>query len=83
MSEDEAMDHLDEQTGSMARVLPSGVPSRIIEYFPPGGDGPTARDCQYQGNAYSKGAVVKMKDGNYTCTGDKDGTWKPKPAKDK
>jgi hypothetical protein len=58
-----------------AQVLP-GLPSRIIEYFPPG-PSETSRDCQYGGVTYSKGSVVRQADNAlYTCTGDKDGSWK-------
>lgn len=50
--------------------------SRVIEYFPPGGNETIARDCKYMGSAYSKGAVVQTDTGaNFECSGDKDGTW--------
>lgn len=51
--------------------------SRIIEYFPPGGNKVIAKDCTYAGQGYSKGSIVAMGDGNRECSGDSQGTWKP------
>ena len=34
-------------------------------------------NCVHMSAEYSKGAVIKMDDGDsYRCSGDKDGTWK-------
>jgi Protein of unknown function (DUF1496) len=51
--------------------------SRVIEYLPATlGDGVIARDCGYEGLAYSKGSVIMVKDRYQKCSGDKDGNWK-------
>ncbi len=62
------------ENGTADAQILAGRPSRIIEYFPPG-PSISARDCVYAGRSYSKGAVVNQADGNYVCSGDKDGTW--------
>lgn len=63
---------------SPEEMLPKASVSRLIEYFPPGGNTTTARDCTYAGRSYSKGAVVTMGDGkDYQCSADAQGTWKP------
>jgi hypothetical protein len=56
-------DRVDTPTGSVtpAAQIPLGLPSRIIEYFPPG-PSVTSRDCQYGGVGYTKGSVVRQAD---------------------
>jgi hypothetical protein len=77
MSEGGDVEQIDEPTRSAQPTLPEGPVSRVLEYFPPGGNIVTARDCMYAGGASSKGGVVKMGDGAmYECSGDKNGTWK-------
>lgn len=62
---------------SESRAIPGDLVSRVIEYLPAGGEVVIARDCNFAGQSYSKGAVVLMLDGNlHECTGDKDGGWK-------
>lgn len=62
---------------SESRAIPGGLVSRVIEYLPAGGQIVIARDCNFGGQSYSKGAVIGMLDGNlHECTGDKDGSWK-------
>jgi hypothetical protein len=54
--------------------------SRVIEFLPItlGNGVIVARDCVHNSQSYSKGSVIKTETGTYTCTGDKDGTWKKK-----
>jgi hypothetical protein len=58
-------------------TLPEAPVSRIIEYFPPGGDKIIAKDCTYAGLGYSKGSILDMPGGVKECSGDKEGSWKP------
>jgi len=82
MPEEEDVEQIEGQIRSARSTLPEGLVSRVIEYFPPGENMVTARDCKYQGQTYSKGAVITMPTvggipGVYECSGDRHGAWKP------